>query len=254
MSDVDSDDKFNVPEELSVDDVTLAMANERTIILESPNKFYHGKAVRVRPLRGVEFRRISNSVKPRSGDLSGMFAMALEACKICILTEGIGSKINAIPHDVIFQVGGDLIASAKDKEALAEFGETKTDQPKMPKEITDEDIRMGSDYDWPILLKSANSRYEGKVIRIRSLTGNEYRGIVKKVRATIDDFADSFSLSFEACAIAITTPGLSKKVSDLDQEVVKQVGEAILKASIPDENQVEDFFGAGKDSSSLPST
>jgi len=48
------------PIEISAEDISLGMKNERTVIIESANPAYNGKAIRVRTLRGREFRSITS--------------------------------------------------------------------------------------------------------------------------------------------------------------------------------------------------
>ena len=43
--------------ELSAEDISLGRENERTVIIESANPVYDGKAVRIRTLRGRSFGR-----------------------------------------------------------------------------------------------------------------------------------------------------------------------------------------------------
>jgi hypothetical protein len=109
--------------ELTAEDITLGMANERTVIIESANPRYTGKSVRVRTLRGSEFRGITQRVK-LSGreDLTGSFAMAMEACKTAILSPGITEKLADLDHDVIMQVGQEILAASEPKdEAVEDF-------------------------------------------------------------------------------------------------------------------------------------
>lgn len=106
-----------LPTELTVEDITLGMANERTVILESANPLYSGKAVRVRSLRGSEFRAITQRVR-LSGreDLTGSFAMAFEACKTAILSPGIAGRLSDLDHDIILQIGQDILAASEPRE------------------------------------------------------------------------------------------------------------------------------------------
>ena len=109
-------DNNSTPLELSAEDISLGMKNERTVIIESVNPVYNGKAVRVRTLRGREFRQITNKVHVGTDDLAGSFAFALEACKVGIVTPGLVSKLDDIDHDVILQIGQDIIAASEPKE------------------------------------------------------------------------------------------------------------------------------------------
>jgi hypothetical protein len=112
--------------ELTVEDMNLGMLNERTIILESANESYNGKAVRIRTLRGREFRSITNKVHVGKDDLAGNFALALEACKIGITTPGIAAKADDLDHDVILQLGGEIISASEPKvEEVEDFSEAQ---------------------------------------------------------------------------------------------------------------------------------
>ena len=109
-------DNTSTPIEISVEDITLGMKNERTVIIESSNPAYDGKAVRVRTLRGREFRSITNKVHVGSDDLAGSFALALEACKLGIVSPGIAKLVDDLDHDIILQIGQDIIATSEPQE------------------------------------------------------------------------------------------------------------------------------------------
>jgi hypothetical protein len=113
-------DNASTPIEISVEDITLGMKNERTVIIESPNQAYNGKAIRIRTLRGREFRSITNKVHVGPDDLAGSFALALEACKLGIVTPGIAKIVEDLDHDVILQVGQEIIAVSEPKEEQVE--------------------------------------------------------------------------------------------------------------------------------------
>ena len=102
--------------ELSVEDITLGMKNERTVIIESENPSYDGKAVRIRTLRGREFRQITAKVHAGTDDLAGSFGLALEACKLGIVTPGVAAQVDSIDQDVILQIGAEILAASKPKE------------------------------------------------------------------------------------------------------------------------------------------
>lgn len=102
--------------ELSVEDITLGMKNERTVIIKSENPFYDGKAVRIRTLRGREFRQITAKVRTGPDDLAGSFSLALEACKLGILTPGVADQVDSIDQDVILQIGAEILTASKPKE------------------------------------------------------------------------------------------------------------------------------------------
>lgn len=111
------------PVELTSEDITLGMANERTVIIDSANPIYKGKAVRVRTLRGAEFRTITQKIRlAGKEDLTGSFAMAVEACKTAILSPGIAGRLSDLDHDIILQLGQDILAASEPKdEAVEDF-------------------------------------------------------------------------------------------------------------------------------------
>jgi hypothetical protein len=105
------------PLELTAEDITLGMANERTVIIESANSLYDGKAVRVRSLRGSEFRAITQRIHlAGKEDLTGSYAMAFEACKLAILSPGVAGKLGDLDHDIILQIGQEILAASEPKE------------------------------------------------------------------------------------------------------------------------------------------
>gem|GEM_PF-1518884 len=114
-------ENYSTPIELTEDDIGLGMQRERIIILESQNPQYKGKAVRVRALRGREFRTITQGVQLRGKeDINGAFRMALEACKVGILTPGIAKRLDDLDHDVIEQIGNEILAASEPKEEAVE--------------------------------------------------------------------------------------------------------------------------------------
>lgn len=56
-------------------------------------------------------------------------------------------------------------------------------------------------------------------------------------------------MAFEACKVGILTPGITKRLDDLDHDIIEQVGNEILAASEPKEEAVEDFSKAQPGSS-----
>lgn len=107
--------------EMTAEDITLGMQNERTVTLKSPNPQYNGKTVRVRSLRGGEFRKIMNTVRiTGSNDMAGSFAMAMEACKSGIVTPGINDKLDNLDHDIILQIGQAILSGSEPKEEEVE--------------------------------------------------------------------------------------------------------------------------------------
>ncbi|MGB5101053.1 MAG: hypothetical protein WBN94_10715 [Methanothrix sp.] len=110
----------STPIEISVEDIGLGMKSERIVIIKSANPAYDGKAIRVRTLRGREFRSITNKIHVGPEDLAGNFALALEACRVAVITPGIAKIIDDLDHDVILQVGQDIIAASEPKEEKTE--------------------------------------------------------------------------------------------------------------------------------------
>jgi len=107
--------------EMTAEDITLGMQNERTITLKSPNPQYNGKMVRVRSLRGGEFRKIMNMVRiSGSNDMAGSFAMAMEASRSGIVTPGISDKLDNLDHDIILQIGQAILSGSEPKEEEVE--------------------------------------------------------------------------------------------------------------------------------------
>ncbi|MFA5407962.1 MAG: hypothetical protein WC343_04230 [Bacilli bacterium] len=107
--------------EMTAEDITLGMQNERTVTLKSANPQYDGKMVRVRSLRGGEFRRITTKVRiVGSSDLAGSFAMASEACKTGIVTPGVSDRLEDLDHDIILQIGQEILSASKPAEEAVE--------------------------------------------------------------------------------------------------------------------------------------
>jgi len=107
--------------EITAEDITLGMQNERTITLRSPNPQYNGKTVRIRSLRGGEFRKIMNTLRiTGSNDLAGSFAMAMEASKSGIVTPGISDRLADLDHDIILQIGQAIMTGSEPKEEAVE--------------------------------------------------------------------------------------------------------------------------------------
>lgn len=110
-----------VEQEMTAEDITLGMLNERTVTLRSPNPQYNGKMVRIRSLRGGEFRRITTKVRiVGSNDLAGGFAMAMEACKSGIVTAGISDRLDDMDEDIILQIGQAIMTGSEPREEEVE--------------------------------------------------------------------------------------------------------------------------------------
>lgn len=114
---------YSTPIELTEEDINLGMMREKTVILVSQNPQYAGKAVRLRPLRGREFREITQKVQLHGkDDVGGAFRMVFEACKLGILTPGIAKRLDDLDHDIIEQIGNEILAtSAPNDEAVEDF-------------------------------------------------------------------------------------------------------------------------------------
>jgi hypothetical protein len=106
--------------ELCVEDISLGMAVEKTVVLVSDNPIYNGKSIRVRALRGKEFRQLTARVKVSQNDLASNFALALDACKIAILTPGIASMVDDMDNDIILQIGEAILSASEPKEDVVE--------------------------------------------------------------------------------------------------------------------------------------
>ncbi|MFA5457650.1 MAG: hypothetical protein WC261_08485 [Synergistaceae bacterium] len=118
-------------------------------------------------------------------------------------------------------------------------------------EMTAEDITLGMQNERTVTLKSANPQYDGKIVRVRTLRGGEFRKITSKVRVLgSNDLGGGFAMAFEACKTGIVTPGISDRLDDLDEDIILKIGQEILSASKPAEEAVEDFSTARKGSSS----
>ena len=116
------DCEFNpeMAEEFNADDIPAGASFERSIVVHSRNKIYVGKAFRIRSLTGMEFRQIATKTKLTKGDVGSNFIACQEACRIAILTKGVGEKVPKMPHDVILQLGGEILDVSDGKEEKVE--------------------------------------------------------------------------------------------------------------------------------------
>lgn len=111
-----------VAEEFNIEDLPAGIAMEREVIIKSENPIYNGKMLRIRSLRGREFRQITSKVKIVKGDVAGNFLLCMEACRAAILTPGVAENIADFDHDVIFQVGGLILTGSEpDEEKVEDF-------------------------------------------------------------------------------------------------------------------------------------
>jgi hypothetical protein len=109
-----------VVEEFNIEDLPAGIAMERTVIMESANPIYNGKMLRIRSLRGREFRQITSKVPIKMGDVASNFLLCMEACRLAILTPGVAEKIADFDHDVILQVGGVILTGSQPEEEKVE--------------------------------------------------------------------------------------------------------------------------------------
>ena len=59
-----------VAEEFNIEDLPAGIAMEREVIIKSENPIYNGKMLRIRSLRGREFRQITSKVPIKKGDVA----------------------------------------------------------------------------------------------------------------------------------------------------------------------------------------
>ena len=102
------------------DDIQRRAATERPVVVHSMNKIYDGKAFRIRSLTGMEFRQITSKIKLMKGDVASNFLACQEACATAILTEGVAKMVPKMPHDVILQIGGEILDVSGGKEEQVE--------------------------------------------------------------------------------------------------------------------------------------
>ena len=106
--------------EFNVDDIPAGASFERTIVVHTKNKIYDGKAFRIRSLTGMEFRQITSKIKLMKGDVASNFLACQEACAVAILTQGVAKLVPKMPHDVILQIGGEILDVSDGKEEAVE--------------------------------------------------------------------------------------------------------------------------------------
>jgi len=107
-------------EEFNVDDIPAGASFERTVVVHSANKIYDGKAFRIRSLTGMEFRQLATKTKLVRGNVASNFLACQEACATAILTEGVAKMVPKMPHDVILQIGGEILDVSGGKEEQVE--------------------------------------------------------------------------------------------------------------------------------------
>ena len=121
-------------------------------------------------------------------------------------------------------------------------------QPEQPETqlLSVEELTAGINFERTVVLDSANDIYHGKSVKVRSLRGSEFKKLLHKHNISENsDAAVSFDMALDACGLAIVDKALAAKAGDLDQEVILQIGEAIIAASRPKSvKAAEDFSTA----------
>jgi len=108
--------------ELTVEDLVAGIGLEREVILKSTNPIFNNKSVRIRSLKAKEFRQITQKASVKPNDLASNFEWCMEACRIGILTPGIAERVGDLDHDIILQIGGQIIAgSIADEKKIENF-------------------------------------------------------------------------------------------------------------------------------------
>jgi hypothetical protein len=109
-------------------------------------------------------------------------------------------------------------------------------------EIAPEDITEGAKHTRKVKVKSSNPFYDSKTFIIRSLKAGEFSRAMKKVGLSRDqDPAESFDFMLEACRLGIVNKAVADQVNLIDEDVILQVGSAILAVTNPSERSVENF-------------
>ena len=116
-------------------------------------------------------------------------------------------------------------------------------------EIAPEDITEGAKYTRKVKVQSANPFYNGKTFIIRSLKAGEFGRAMKKAGLSRDqDPAESFDFMLETCRLGIVNKAIADQVNVIDEDVILQVGSAIMAVTNPSERMVEDFSNPPKGS------
>jgi hypothetical protein len=101
---------------LSVEELTAGINFERTVVLESVNDVYHGKAVKIRSLRGSEFKRLLHKYHvTEDADASISWDMALEACQMGMIDKALAARAADLDREVIEQIGNAIIMASRPK-------------------------------------------------------------------------------------------------------------------------------------------
>ncbi len=110
--------------------------------------------------------------------------------------------------------------------------------------LTIDDITAGTKFERTVILESINDIYNGKAVKIHSLTGRVFKELMHKFNnQDIEHPTVSFDMATEACKQGIVDKALASRVEDMDQDVVTQLGMEIIAASRPkEEKKVEELF------------
>jgi hypothetical protein len=99
--------------ELTVQDITMGTAFTKSIVLDSSNPVYNGKTLKYRALSASEFA----TAMEKSGYTSEQnpavsFRFLIEACKLGIVSPGVGKQAGSLDKEVIAQVGGAILGAS----------------------------------------------------------------------------------------------------------------------------------------------
>jgi hypothetical protein len=109
-----------IPEEFNFEEIQAGIAMERVVVVKSANPVYNKKAFRVRSLRGKEFRQIVHKINIKKGDVASNFDICLEACRLAILTPGVAERVDDLDHDVVLQIGSEILGASEPNEEMVE--------------------------------------------------------------------------------------------------------------------------------------
>lgn len=110
-------------------------------------------------------------------------------------------------------------------------------------DLTPEDITLGSQYSRKLVLQSTNPHYNGKTVEYRALTGKEFSKVMRKVGLSREqDPAESYEFLIAIGEIGIKNQSIASKFGDLDNDVITQLGNAILGITNVSDKDVDKFF------------
>ena len=111
----------NIEIELTVQDITMGTAYNKSIVLESGNPTYNGKTLRYRALSASEFANaMEKSGITAEQDPASSFRFLIEACKLGIVTPGVAKQAGNLDKDVIAQIGGAILGASNVSEKKVE--------------------------------------------------------------------------------------------------------------------------------------